>query len=78
MNDDELIANAIKEAEERFEKRKKEFCDKLGITEKDYEEASIHHIDYMALIGSMRPFARSPLATESFVAGFLTGKGKVK
>jgi len=76
MNDDELVSQALAEAEICFSKRKKEFIKKLGITDQDYEEANKIQIDYMALIGSIRPFARSPLATESFIAGYLRGKEK--
>ena len=70
MNDDELVSQAIQEAEVDFIKRKAEFCERLGITSEQYKEASLRHIDYCAIICGIRPFHRAPIAHESFIAGY--------
>jgi len=72
-----LLDAAIAEAEVAYLKRKQEFMELMGMTEEQYSRASEHYDLYVAHIAHRRPFSRSPLAKESFIAGFYSGSHDV-
>lgn len=70
-HDQKLIDDALKDAEVSREARKGDFCAALGITKEQYAKANAEHDEYVKFIGHLRPFANTPLAKESFIAGYI-------
>ncbi|HEY5236434.1 MAG TPA: hypothetical protein VIJ14_09670 [Rhabdochlamydiaceae bacterium] len=69
-HDQKLIDRSLEDATIAFEKRDKEFFELLGIPVLFTATLQDQYLDYLVKAADKRPFARSPLARESFFAGY--------
>lgn len=77
-NDRAFVEAAMKDAIEAAEKRRKEFCAAIMITDAEYEIGARAHERYVELRGSKSPFCRAPIAKEAFIAGYFANSGRLK
>jgi len=70
-SDQKLVDEVLKEVALRDFVRKKEFQQALDIDDAEYELAHKDYSEYVETIAKLRPFSRTPLAMESFIAGWV-------